>query len=231
MSADGGFRAKRRCWSCRVGVPSRDGTAGLGRPVWSPTTKRKGRSVERPLESRGRLGWRTRCRWGWSASVDAPGAPVGGALARWDHVRMGVDARPRANPPLGSARPGQGGAWSAGRTDRWLIEILRMDVVPVSVIEDDRCGGTSTASSGYGTRSRNSGSPREAEGELVYLSATISPSVSSSTVHRYVTPWHRRAHGHAGLVNVACARAPRQLVFRPGTAAGSGKMKRDPMAI
>ena len=27
------IRAGRRCWSCRVGVPSRDGTAGLGRTV------------------------------------------------------------------------------------------------------------------------------------------------------------------------------------------------------
>ena len=27
-SADGGFRAGRRCWPCRAGVPSRDGTAG-----------------------------------------------------------------------------------------------------------------------------------------------------------------------------------------------------------
>ena len=52
--------AGRRCWSCPVGVPSRDGTAGLGRTVWSTTTNRQGRSVERQLECRGRLVWRTR---------------------------------------------------------------------------------------------------------------------------------------------------------------------------
>ena len=32
--------------------------------------------------------------------------PGGGALARAYHVRMGVDARPRANPPLRFATPG-----------------------------------------------------------------------------------------------------------------------------
>ena len=102
----GGFRAGRRCWSCPAGVPSRDGTAGLGRTVWS-TTSGKGRCVERQLECRGRLVWRTRRPWGRSLAVVAPGAPVGGALARADHVRMGVDTRPRANPPLGCATPGQ----------------------------------------------------------------------------------------------------------------------------
>jgi len=153
---DGGFRAGRWCWSCRSGVPSRDGTAGPGRPVWSTTPKRKGRSVERPLECRGRLVWRTRRVWGWSASVVAPGVPVGGALARADHVRMDVDARPRANPPLGPARPGQSGAWSAdGRAD--------------------------------GTRSRNSGLPREAEGESCTCQPPFPPIVSNSTMHRYVT--------------------------------------------
>ena len=63
LSTDGGFRAGRWCWSCRTGVPSRDGTAWLGRTVWSTTTQRKGRSVERQPECRGRLVWRTRCRW------------------------------------------------------------------------------------------------------------------------------------------------------------------------
>ena len=63
----------------------------LGRTVWSTTTNRRGRSVERPLECRGRLVWRTRRRWGRSVSVAAPGEPGGGAIARGDHVRMGVD--------------------------------------------------------------------------------------------------------------------------------------------
>ena len=116
----------------------------LGRTVWSTTTNRSGRSVERPLECRGRLVWRTRRRVGRSVSVAAPGEPGGGAIARADHVRMGVDARPRANPPLRSARPGQTGALGCGRTSQGLIEILRMNVVPVSVIDDDRCGGTVT---------------------------------------------------------------------------------------
>ena len=78
---------------CRAGVPSRDGTAGLGRTVWSTTTQRKGRSVERPIECRGRLVWRTQQPWGRAVSVIAPGEPGGGAIARGDHVRMGVDAR------------------------------------------------------------------------------------------------------------------------------------------
>ena len=95
--------AGRRCWSCPVGVPSRDGTAGLGRTVWSTTTNGKGRSVERQLECRGRLVWRTRRPWGRSVSVVAPSEPGGGALSRADHVRVGVDARPRANPPLRNA--------------------------------------------------------------------------------------------------------------------------------
>ena len=64
------------------GVLSRDGTAGLGRTVWSTTTNRRGRSVERQLECRGRLVWRTRRPWERSVSVVAPGAPGGGALAR-----------------------------------------------------------------------------------------------------------------------------------------------------
>ena len=55
LSADGGFRAGRWCWSRRTGVPSRDGTAWLGRTVWSTTTQWKGRSVERQPECRGRL--------------------------------------------------------------------------------------------------------------------------------------------------------------------------------
>ena len=63
----------------------------LGRTVWSTTTNRSGRSVERPLECRGRLVWRTRRRWGRSVSVAAPGEPGGGAIARGDHGRMGVD--------------------------------------------------------------------------------------------------------------------------------------------
>ena len=72
-----GFRAGRWCWPYRAGVPSRDGTAGLGRTVWSTTTQRKGRSVERPIECRGRLVWRTRrrwagrCRWPRQASLEA----------------------------------------------------------------------------------------------------------------------------------------------------------------
>ena len=73
-----------RCWPCPAGVPSRDATAGLGRTVWSTTTNRQGRCVERPPECRGRLVWRTRRRWGRSASVVAPGAPGGGAIARAD---------------------------------------------------------------------------------------------------------------------------------------------------
>ncbi len=103
----GGFRAGSRSWSCRTGVPSRDATAGLGRTVWSTTTSGKGRCVERPLECRGRLVWRTRRRWGRSVSVVAPDEPGGGAFARAGHVRMGVDARPRANPPRRCATPGQ----------------------------------------------------------------------------------------------------------------------------
>ena len=37
----GGFRAGRRCWSCPAGVRSRDGTAGLGRTVWSTTNRKR----------------------------------------------------------------------------------------------------------------------------------------------------------------------------------------------
>ena len=47
---------------------------------------------------------------GRSVSVAAPGVPGGGAIARADHVRMGVDARPRANPPLRKA----GADWRVG---------------------------------------------------------------------------------------------------------------------
>ena len=80
----GGFRAGRRCWSCPSGAPSRDGTARLGRTVWSTTTNGKGRCVERQLECRGRLVWRTRRPWGRSVAVVAPDEPGGGALARAD---------------------------------------------------------------------------------------------------------------------------------------------------
>ena len=67
----GGFRARRWCWSCPAGVTSRDGTAGLDRTVWSTTTNRKGRSVERQLECRGRLVWRTRrpSTSGWALTL------------------------------------------------------------------------------------------------------------------------------------------------------------------
>ena len=40
---------------------------------------------------------------------------------------------------------------------------------------------------GFGIRSRNSGSPREAEGEPCTCWPPFPPSVSSSTMHRYVT--------------------------------------------
>jgi len=49
---------------------------------------------------------------GRSVSVAAPGEPGGGAIARADPVRMGVDARPRANPPLRSPQR-RGNWWNA----------------------------------------------------------------------------------------------------------------------
>ena len=143
LSADDGFRAGRWCWSCRTGVPSRDGTAWLSRTVWSTTTQWKGRSVERQPECRGRLVWRTRrrwdgrCRWLRQACLEA-------ALSRARTTSGWALTLGRARI-LRSAKPGQTGALVCGRTSRWLIEILRMNVVPVSVIDDDRCGDTSTA--------------------------------------------------------------------------------------
>ena len=186
LSADGGFRAGRWCWSCRTGVPSRDGTAWLSRTVWSTTTQWKGRSVERQPECRGRLVWRTRrrwdgrCRWLRQACLEA-------ALSRARTTSGWALTLGRARI-LRSAKPGQTGALVCGRTSRWLIEILRMNVVPVSVIDDDRCGDTSTAplwirhtvpQQQFASRSRR---------RAVYLSAPFPPSVSSSTTHRYVTP-------------------------------------------
>ena len=159
--ADGGFRAGRRCWSCPAGVPSRGGTAGQGRTVWSTTTNRKGRSVERQPECRGRLVWRTRRRWGRSVSVVAPGAPGGGALARADHVRMGVDARPRANPPLRSATPGH------------VHEAPAIETVTTAGTDPPRRACLTTGSPGRPLGWR--GSPREAEGEPCTCSPSFLP--------------------------------------------------------
>ena len=58
---------------------------------------------------------------GRSVVVVAPSEPGGGALARADHVRMGVDARPRANPPLVCLAFG-----------RWALGMAHSPVAPCS---------------------------------------------------------------------------------------------------
>ena len=89
-------------------MPGRGTLARRNRPGWAG---RRGRrrtrkgvpSSDNPSVAEGSFGARGD-RGDGPVVVVAPSEPGGGALARADHVRMGVDARPRANPPLRKRR-------------------------------------------------------------------------------------------------------------------------------